>query len=103
MSKQISRPIEIEQEIEYLLSQYKEHMQVHKMAVFHGALRTAVVGAATIAENLVKIKWGKLAESLFALTNKQELLMKEELKAPGRELSYLLLAGREFGKEQSVV
>jgi hypothetical protein len=88
--------VEIEQEIDYLLSAYEEHMRVHEMTISRGSLRTVVVGAATVLEDLVKIKWGKIAESLFSLSDRKTTLMKEELKAPGRELSYLLAIQKDF-------
>ena len=89
-------PIEIEQQIDYLLSKYENHMRIHKMELTHGVLRTAVVGTATILEDLAKFKWGKLADSLFAVSDRNAALMKAELDVPGREVSYLLCVSREF-------
>jgi len=96
LTREPFKEVEIEREIDCLLSAYEEYMRVHKMAVCHGLLRTVVVGAATVLEDLVKIKWGKIAESLFSLSERRTTLMKEELNAPGRELSYLLAVSKEF-------
>jgi len=53
-----------------------------------------VVTAAELAEDFVKVKWGKLAKGLFDLTHERIELREAELKAPGRELAYLDAAKR---------
>jgi hypothetical protein len=83
-------PLEIEQRLEYLLDQYERHMKLHKMKVKRGALETVVVSTAEIAEDLVKFKWGKLAQSLFAFKHRKLALLEGELTAPGSELAYIV-------------
>lgn len=70
------------------------------MAICHGTLRTVIVNIATFVEDFAKLKWGKIAESLFSLTERRTTLMKEELAAPGREISYVLALNRAFSAAQ---
>jgi hypothetical protein len=96
MAKDTLPPYEIEREIDCLLSDHEEYMRKYSMTISHGVMRTAVVGIATILEDLSRFKWGKLAESLFAVTDRNVSLLPDELKAPGREISYLLSLQRAF-------
>jgi hypothetical protein len=95
MAKDKFAPYEIEREIDCLLTDYEAFMRKHRMAVSHEAMRTAVVGIATILEDLSRFKWGKLAESLFAVTDRSANLIDDE-KAPGREISYLVSLKQTF-------
>ena len=58
-------PLEIEQELESLLQVYQQHMELHRMKTNASTLETIIVTGAEIAENLVKLQFGKLAKGLF--------------------------------------
>ncbi len=90
------QPVEIANELEYLQSEFRRHMQLHKIESQLGLLRTTVVAAASLAEDLVKIKWGKLAEQLFAFQPERLKLLKAEATAPGREIAYLAKVNSRF-------
>jgi hypothetical protein len=96
MSRTDLSVLEIEQRLDYLLDQYERHMKLHKMKVRPGALETAVVSTAEIAEDLVKIKWGKLAQRLFALKHRRLTLLEGELTVPGSEVAYIIKAEKTF-------
>lgn len=89
-------PIEIEQKLEFLIDQYRRHIELHKMKVNIGALETVVVSTAEILENLVKFKWGNLAKSLFAFKQRKVSLLENELTAPGNEVAYIVKAKDTF-------
>ena len=56
------------------------------------------MSVAEIASDLVKDTVGRTAEKLFRVFGRKELLLEEELKAPGREISYLIRCAESFGK-----
>ena len=64
-------PGECAQELEWLLHQYEEYMQLHKLKIEKGALETVITAGAQTAEDIVKIKWGSLAKSLFSVSNRK--------------------------------
>lgn len=88
--------LEIEQKLEYLLDQYERHLKLHKMKINKGVLETVVVSVAETAEELIKFKWGKLAQSLFALKHRKVNLLEGELTAPGSELAYIIKTKETF-------
>jgi hypothetical protein len=88
-------PIEIEQKIEYLLHQYRKHMELHKMKYRNGILQTVVSAPFDLIENF---KFGDAARQLFSLKQNKIDLLEGELNAPGREMSYIQLANDRFGK-----
>ena len=88
--------LEIEQKLEYLLDQYERHLKLHKMKINKGVLETVVVSVAETAEDLIKFKWGKLAQSLFALKHRKVNLLEGELTAPGSELAYVIKTKESF-------
>ena len=86
------RPNEIAEEIEYLLSQYKRHMEIHRLEQSSSVFETVTTVAAEALEDLVKFKWGDAAKLLFAFRKRRVGLLKAEMSAPGRELAYLVKA-----------
>ena len=89
-------PGEIEEKIEYLLSQYGQHMKLHKLKINAGIIETIVVAGAEFLEDLVRLKWGKIAKGLFSLRHRRIALMEGELTAPGNQLAYIVKARQAF-------
>ncbi len=89
-------PIEIEQKVEYLLSQYKRHLELHKMKISKGTWETIIVSSAELLEDLAKFKWGKIAKSLFAIKHRKIALLEGELNSPGSEVAYIIKAKEAF-------
>jgi hypothetical protein len=87
---------EIEEEFEYLLHSYKEHMNYHNIKWKHGLLKTIISIPFELAENIVKIKWKDGIAALFSVQKNRLALMKAELDAPGREITYVLKAREKF-------
>ena len=88
--------IEIEQKLEYLISQYQRHLELHRMRVHRGFFEAVVVSGAEIAEELIKFKWGKLAQELFSIRKSKIALLEGELSSPGSEVAYILTAQNTF-------
>ncbi|SDX11964.1 hypothetical protein [Nitrosomonas oligotropha] len=89
-------PSEIEEKIEYLVSQYQRHMNLHKMKTNQSTLQTIVVSTAETAENFVKINWGQIAKSLFSLNQRKIALLEGELTSIGSEVAYIVKTKETF-------
>lgn len=89
-------PLEIEEKIEYLVSQYGQHTKLHKLKTNTGIMETTVVAGAEFLEDIVKLKWGKVAKGLFSLQHRRIALMEGELTAPGNQLAYIERARQTF-------
>lgn len=89
-------PIEIEQKLEYLLDQYRQHMNLHKIKTNAGLLETIVVTGGEVLGNLITFQWGKSAKALFALKSRKIALLEGELTSPGNEVAYIIKAQESF-------
>lgn len=96
MARAALTPAELEEKLEYLMSQYQRHMQLHKMKTKAGVLETTVVSTGEIVENLVKIKWGKLAKMFFSVKQRRLALLEGELTSPGSEIAYVIKTRETF-------
>jgi hypothetical protein len=90
-------PIEIEEQLEWLMYDYERRMKLHKMKYKTGVLETIITTSLTFLENFVKFKWSEAAKSLFSLRHKRIDLMEAEINSPGAEVSYIVKAKEEFG------
>jgi len=88
--------IEIEEKLEYLMDQYRQHMNLHRMKTNASTVETIVVTGAEFLEDLVKFKWGKMARGLFSFKHRRIALIEGELTAPGSEIAYIVKARNTF-------
>lgn len=96
ISKKNLTPIEIEQKLEFLINQYQQHVKLHRMKVNRGTLQTLVISTAEFMEDLIKVRWGKLAKSMFAFKERKIALLEGELTSPGSEVAYIIKARESF-------
>jgi hypothetical protein len=89
-------PLEVEQKLEWLLHEYQQHMRLHRMKTNASTLETIIVTGAEIAENLVKLQFGKLAKVLFSIRQRKIALLEGELKTPGKEIAFISKAQETF-------
>jgi hypothetical protein len=89
ISRQDYTKNEISERIDHLLHEYEMHLKFHKLKYAHSGMRIFVTAAADIIENVVKLNFGKIAETMFSLNEKKIELYEAELQAPGREIAYL--------------
>jgi hypothetical protein len=82
--------------IAYLKSEYRECLKHAELRFGMSTIRTLVVGAAELVENLVKLRLKSLAEAPFKIFDARTELLKEEREALGRELQYLVHVGDAF-------
>jgi hypothetical protein len=90
------KPNEVIEKLEYLMSQYQRHMEIHRMKANRGRLETIVVTSAEVLGDLASFKWGKAAEVIFSLTKRNIDLLEGELTAPGSEVAYIVKANDTF-------
>jgi len=83
-------------EVAYLLDEYQNYMKIQNAKFSSGALRTIVTTSAEILESIAKLKFKSLAEMPFKINDAHIALQEAELKAPGRELAYIVDAQRRF-------
>ena len=87
---------EVEEKLEYLLSRYRRHMNVHKMKSNTSMFETVVVTTADVLGNLTSFQWGKAAQALFSFKHRKVDLLEGELKAEGSEVAYIMKARNVF-------
>jgi hypothetical protein len=90
---------EATEKLDWLLFERRKHLEAHKMSYNFTAFGAAFVASMELIENLGKFKWGKAAKGIVALAHRKAELMKLEMESPGKELNYLMLTQKEFGKK----
>lgn len=93
-------PIEVEQKLEWMIYDYRNHIKLHKMKVGTSTLETILIAGAEFLEDLVRLKWGNLAKGLFSLKHNKIALLEEEMRAPGREIAYIVKAQEAYPNSQ---
>lgn len=88
---------ELEDELMQLLFEYEEFIRFHNIKTTKGIVEVLVTTPAEIAEDVVKMKWGKIAKAPFEIAKQQAALYDAERAAPGREVAYIFKARRHFG------
>jgi len=94
LSKEGLSEIELTQEIEHMMYQYKQAMSYHKIESLSGLLNVSL-GFVINAGYTVMEALGALINININNVN----LAKSEMSAPGREISYLYKTNQMFGKQ----
>jgi hypothetical protein len=92
------QPSEIVDKLDYLLYQYENSYKLHNIEHHNGLLEVFVVTPLEIIEDIVKLKWSKLAKSLFSLSKNDISLLKSEINSPGSQVAYIFHAKQHFSK-----
>lgn len=87
---------ELKDELEFLLSEYEDHLRFHKMKINSGIFETTISTIAGLLENSLKFKLKDMVTDLFVLKKRKIALMEAERKAPGREVAYISKARNFF-------
>lgn len=93
-------PVEIEEELEWLTNEFQSHMKIHKLKANTETLEVMIKTPFETIENLIKLKFSKIPEPLFALKKTQINLMEAELNAPGREMAYIIKTRDTFQSDE---
>lgn len=86
----------IEEELEYLLHDYEQHLQLRKMKFKKGILHTVLTVVPEILENIVKLKLKNVFDPLFTVQQHRIDLIEGELSAPSQEVAYISRVRDEF-------
>lgn len=87
---------EIEEEIEWLINEFENHMKLHKMKA-----NTEAVEVITKAPlEFLELKFSKIIEPLFAIKKRKINLLEAEMTAPGREISYIVKTQEAFQPDE---
>src|SRR5215813_3721914 len=81
---------EIQDKLDFLIHDYEQHINRHKLKINRGAVQTLIVGSAELVENLMRLKFSALAKSPFFVKNRRIELLEAEASAPGREIAYIV-------------
>lgn len=87
---------ELEDEIKELVYEYDRHMSASRISGVKDALEIMIAGAAELAEDVIKLRLGKVAKLAVAILNRRVTLLREESVAPGRELALIPETKRAF-------
>jgi len=80
---------EVAHELQHLVGEYEHYMKIHEMKIQRGVWETVITIAAESIEHMLKIQFGQLAKSIFAISSRKVDLLEAELKAPGRDIAYV--------------
>lgn len=88
---------EIKDDLEWMLHQYSEAMRVHNLKGGNSFIEVYLIPSVELVEDLVTIKWSKIAKGLLGVSKREVELMEAEMKAPGRECAYIFETQKRFG------
>jgi hypothetical protein len=80
---------EMEEKLDYLLLEYSNHMNLHRIEFEFGKIETLVTTSLSFIENLAKLKLSEASKVIFDLTRTEIRLLKEENIAPGKEVAFI--------------
>ncbi len=103
-----NKPEEVEEEIQTLIDDYSQHMKVHKIKTRLDTLKAIVVaevglftGGWLTGIGALPGLIGMVATPLYAIKQRHVEVTAEELKAPGREVAYIVESNELFPKHDS--
>lgn len=82
-------PKEIEEELDWLLTDYRFQIQQISKTVRTDRLKAWLTVPANVLENLVHLKFGRATALLLDVKSASIAAHREELKTPGNEIAYL--------------
>lgn len=93
-------PTEIEEELEWLLHEFQDHMKLHKMKANTETLEVVIKTPLETLENLLKLNFSKISDPIFAINKRRISLMEAEFNAPGREMAYIIKTRDAFQTQE---
>ena len=80
---------EINDKIEFLLDQYRERLELHKLKYHTSVFETFCISTTQFLEDMLKFKLSTAIKSIFEINKKKIEVIEAEKNIPGRELSYI--------------
>jgi hypothetical protein len=87
---------ELEDEVRELVYEYERHLRLSRMSSGREAFEFLITGSAELIEDIVKLRFGRLAKFATAAMQRHVKLMQTEAAAPGRELALIPQLKRRF-------
>jgi hypothetical protein len=88
---------ELEDEIRELLYEYDMHLRLSRVKSGSGTFSIIITGASELVEDIIKLRFGRIAKMASAILDQRTTLLEAETRAPGRELALLPELQRLFG------
>ena len=88
---------EIRDDIEWSLNEYSKAMKLHRIKSSNSFVDVFLIAPLEIVEDVVKLKWSKIAKGVLSAKNRQVELLQSEMGAPGKECAYIFDAQKKFG------
>lgn len=89
LSKSDLNAKEINQKIEYLLEEYKMHLNLHHLKYDTGIVETFVTTGLEAIENILKLNLSKVAKLFFDIRKQELNLLEAENNLIGKEVAYI--------------
>jgi hypothetical protein len=80
---------EMEEKLEYLLLEYSNQMNLHKLEYHTGTIETLVTVSLSLIENISRFNLSQASKMLFDLNRTKLKLLKAENEAPGKEVAFI--------------
>lgn len=103
VAKTSIRANEVTERLEYLIGDYRRHMENHKIKTKLATIRTIVLAEIGLMTSgwlsglgAIPAIAGMLAAPLYSIKQMRVSLLDEEGKAPGKEIAYIIKAQQEF-------
>jgi hypothetical protein len=87
---------EVADELQASIDSYTEYMHLHEIKTRTATAQSFCIMASEVLEHLVTLKFSAAARTLFRLREGQIELLEAEMKAPGREIAYVLKVRERF-------
>jgi hypothetical protein len=87
---------ELHDEFASMIDSYREHLRIHKMKERVSTAEVVITSVVGALEDLAKFRFKEIAKSLFKLSHNRIAVLEAELKAPGRDIAYILRAHERF-------
>jgi len=87
---------ELAERLEWLVNEHERHLTRHKLKSNRTAVESVITTTLEAAEDLVRFKWGHLAKTIFSVRSGRIALLEAEANSPGRNVSFIASARREF-------
>ena len=97
VASEAQKPSELREELEFLIAEYTSFMRHHKIKTQLAMVKAVVATPADVLEQVLRLRFGKVVETLFKVREVQIAAWEAEASAPGREVSYIVKSHESFG------
>jgi hypothetical protein len=80
---------ELQDEVRELVYEYENHLRAARLSAGSGVLKCIITGTAELAEDVIKLRLGKIAKLVTVIIDQKIKLLDAEIQAPGREVALI--------------